>query len=462
MTAQPLVDQPVMKRADPAFYHRLYGIKKPRVTYYAKDFLDYGLMAGLTALVTGALYGFRHPMSFVVYVLCAMAPVVFAVRHGVEWRVPLILRRPQDLLYMFVYKLQNMRPWYFVAPSMLLLENLVIAATPGLPHQVEWMRRLALVTFYGHLLLISGYRTVILVDHLRKRELVREVLMQTPWKRVINEKTSMVFEVLHAYFTGLLTHIALIGPWYFVLTHVRFSLIFLLPVAFLNYKHYWRWLSRTHNSWFYRDHWLGHNSELEFVYLHGSHHDVIPSALIATGNGFLEGVLRHVVGVPDPFYNPIGAALVYTLEIKSDMDLHQYIPGIYPRFRRLIAEANQHSTHHYGVLEPYGLANNLDAPGVSEAVRKPFSGLSPLLTKAIVLDEELTGFKWDNPTHRLVLRLFAKYQRPAASTVSSTVNPSAESGHEQNTVARPHDPVPDEVVSSGLVPEPSPMHQSGS
>src|SRR5947209_15059815 len=130
-----------MTRADPAIYHKLYGIKKPRVTYYPKDFPDYVLMVVLTALVTGALYGFRHPISLIAYVLCAMAPVVFIVRHGVELRVPLILRRPQDVLYMFVYKLQNMRLSYFVALGVLLLENLVIALTPGLPHKVEWMSR---------------------------------------------------------------------------------------------------------------------------------------------------------------------------------------------------------------------------------------------------------------------------------------------------------------------------------
>jgi hypothetical protein len=420
-----------MRPADPAFYHKLYGVKKPRVTYYAKDFLDYVLMIGLIALVTGALYGFRHPMALVAYVLCAMAPVVFIVRHGVELRVPLILRRPQDLLYMFVYKLQNMRPAYFVALGVLLLENLVIAATPGLPHKVEWMSRLALVLFYTHFISFSIYRTIILADHLRKKELVREVLMQTPWKRVITEKTKIVVEIVHAYATtGLLTHIALIGPWYFVITHARFSLLFLLPVAVINFKLYLRWVGSTYNLWFYRDHWLGHNSELEFVYLHGTHHDAIPSALIASGGiGCLEGVLRQSIGAPLSFFNPIAAYMVYGFEVKSDMDLHQYIPGIFPRFLRVAAEANQHSTHHYGRLEPYGLATNIEAPTVSEELRKKYGsqGLAEGMTKSIYLDEELTGFEWDNPTHRETLRLIAKYQPAAPSAVSPMVDAAAES-----------------------------------
>jgi hypothetical protein len=417
-----------MRPTDPAIYHKLYGIRKPRATYYAKDFLDYGIMLALTALVTGALYGFVHPMALLGYGLCAMALVMFIVRHGVELRVPLILRRPQDLLYMLVYKVQNLRALYFVGLGVLLLENLAIIATPGLPHKVEWMRQLALVVFYLHFIGFSIYRTIILVDHLRKRELVREVLMQTPWKRVITQKTKIVVEIVHAYGTGLLTHIVLIAPWYFVSTHVQFSLIFLLPVGVINFMNYLYWMGMTHNSWFYRDHWLGHNSELEFVYLHGSHHDAIPTAMIAvSGNGFLEGVLRHSIGVSAPFYNPIGATLVYGFEVKSDMDLHQYVPGVFPQFQRVAVETNQHSTHHYGRLEPYGLAMNIDAPGVSEAVRKQFETLAPRVKHSIRLDEKLTGFEWDNATHRQTLKLYAKYQPDPAPAVPSTADASAES-----------------------------------
>jgi hypothetical protein len=417
-----------MSPADPAVYHKLYGIRKPRVTYYAKDFLDYVLMLALTALVTGALYGFGHPMSLLADGLCVMALVMFAVRHGAELRVPLILRRPQDVLFTFVHKLQNMRALYFAAICVLLLENLAIAATPGLPHQVEWMRRLALVLFFLHFIGLSVYRTVILADHLRKKELVREVLMQTPWKRVITGKTKIVVEIVHAYGTGLLTHIVLIAPWYFVITHVRFSLILLVPVAVINFKMNMHWMGSTYNSWFYRDHWLGHNSELEFVYLHGPHHDAIPSAMIAvSGNGFLEGILRHSIGVPAPFFNPIGASLVYGLEVKTDMDLHQYIPGVFPRFQRLAVETNQHSTHHYGRLEPYSIAMKGDAPGMSAGVRKQVRGVVSGLRTSIRLDEELSGFEWDNAIHRQTQRLYAKYQPDAPSAVLSAVDAPAES-----------------------------------
>ena len=95
----------------------------------------------------------------------------------------------------------------------------------------------------------------------------------------------------------------------------------------------------------------------------------------------------------------------------------------------MAAEANQHSTHHYGRLEPYGLATNIEAPSVSERIRKQLSGkpLPPKLVKSIYLDEELNGFEWDNPTFRHTLNLIAKYQPAPASTVPSTVDASAES-----------------------------------
>jgi hypothetical protein len=417
-----------MRPADPAIYHKLYGTRKPRATYYAKDFLDYVLMLVLTALVTGALYGFGHPMALAADVLCAVALVTFAVRHGVELRVPLLLRRPQDVLYMLVYKVQNLRALYFIGLGVLLLENLVIALTPGLPHKVEWMAGLAMVLFYIHFAGISIYRTVILADHLRKKELVREVLMQTPWKRVITQKTNIVLEIFHAYGTGLLTHVVMIAPWYFVITHARFSLIFLVPVAVINVMTYMNWMGRTHNSWFYRDHWVGHNSELEFVYLHGSHHDAIPSAMIAvSGNGLLEGIFRHSLGTGACFYNPLGASLVYGFEVKSDIDLHQFIPGVFPQIPRGIVQTTQHSTHHYGRLEPYGLAMNIDAPGVSEAVRKQLAPLSPRMKHSVRLEEKLTGFEWDNAIYRQTLSLYAKYQPDAEPVVPSTADASAES-----------------------------------
>lgn len=414
-----------MKKTRAAF-HNLYGIRKTRVTYQRRDFLDYVVMIVLTAGVVAVSYGPWHPMSLAALFLCLFMIAAFAVRHGIELAMPVMFRRPQDLLYMLLYKLQNLTPAYFVALGVLVLENFLIAATPALPHRVELMQTVALALFWAHFLAITAFRTFSLVDHLRKKELVREVLMQTPWKRTINEKTNIELEIVHAYGTGLLTHIVLIAPWYLVIEYARFSLIFLPVVVAVNaVVHLW-WLKEI-NAWFYREHWLGHNSELEFVLLHGTHHDAIPSGLIAVaGNGFLEGYFRNTIGFPVPFYNPVMSCVAYTFEIKNDIQLHQYIPGIYPRMARQTLEIGQHSTHHFGRLEPYSFALKLDRPDVSEKYKKAYGRLPDELMNSLKLDEELTGFQWDNPTHRNTLRLWDKYHRRPVPEIAVPVAGSAD------------------------------------
>src|SRR5215475_15534050 len=320
-----------MREKNSAFFHKLHGIRRARIGYHKRDFLDYILMIALSALAASLSYGVGHIMTIVGLALCAFTLAAFIVRHGVKFRVPVILKRPQDVLYMLAYKLQNLKPMYFIALGLLLLENVLIAATPNLPHHVELMRTIAFYLFYTHFISITAYRTAILVAHLAKKELVREVLMQTPWKRTINEKTNITLEIAHAYCTGLLTHIILIAPWYLVITHASFSVIFLPVVCLINVIVQLKW-TKALNAWFYRDHWLGHNSELEFIYLHGTHHDAIPSGMIAVaGNGFLEGFMRFTVGMPTAFYNPVISFLFYTVEIKHDIKRHQYIPGVFPR-----------------------------------------------------------------------------------------------------------------------------------
>jgi hypothetical protein len=400
-----------MKENNLAFFHKLYGIRRARIGYQKRDFLDYILMIALSALAVGLSYGVDRVMSIVGLALCVLMLPTFIARHGVEFRVPLILKRPQDVLYMLVYKLQNLRPMYFITLGLLLLENVLIAATPNLPHHVELMRTIAFYLFYTHFISITIYRTAILVAHLAKKELVREVLMQTPWKRIINEKTNITLEIAHAYCTGALTHIILIAPWYLVISYFNFSMVFLPLVCVINVIVHWKWIKAL-NAWFYRDHWLGHNSEFEFIYLHGPHHDAIPSGMIAVAeNGYLEGFLRFTVGAPATFYNPVISFVVYTLEIKSDIDVHQYIPGVFPRMPRKWMEIAQHSTHHYGMLAPYSMGMKLDRPGVSEALKKSNGRYPGEFTNSIRLDEELTGFQWDNPIQRRILSLYDRYQK---------------------------------------------------
>lgn len=396
-------------KPDVAAFHALYGTRQPRAVYYKRDFADYVLMLALSALVIGVTYGTRHVFSVAGFALCALALVMFLTRHGFELNVPLLLRRPQDVLWMFVYKVRNLSAPYLVAVAVLLLENVAIAATPRLPHHVELVRTVALWLFYVHFLAITVFRTIILIDHLRKKELVRDVLMQTTWKRMVAGRTAISREIVHAYCTGLLAHIILIAPWYLVIRYSSFSVIFLPVVCAINVFVHIRWM-KTINAWFYRDHWLGHNSELEFLWLHGSHHDAIPSAMIAVAeNGLLEGFLRLSMGTPVTFYNPLMSFLIMTAEIKMDMEAHQYIPGVYPRLPMKVMEVSQHSTHHYGSIEPYSFGIKVDQPGREAEFRHLFAGLPDELKNSAKLDEALTGFVWENPTHKRIMSLYQKY-----------------------------------------------------
>ncbi|HXH37715.1 MAG TPA: hypothetical protein VNN08_03730 [Thermoanaerobaculia bacterium] len=400
-------------------FHRLYGIRKPRTCYYRRDFVDYMLMILATALVAGFSFGFRHWMALASYGLCAFMVPAFIARHGVELRIPLILRRPQDLLYMIVYKLLNLKPQWFIAAGLLLLENVLIAATPKLPHHVDWMRSWALWLFYAHFAGITLYRTRILIDHLAKKEMVRDILMQTPWKRTINRRTNITLEIVHAYVTGLLTHILFLAGWYVVLTHVRYSLLFVPAVCAIDVVIELKWYG-TLNRWFYREHWVGHNSEVEFLYLHGNHHDAIPSGMIAVSeHGMLEGFCRSLIGPPVSYYHPLAAAFFISHLIWYDMLTHQYIPGVYPRLSTAVVKSTQHSTHHFGQLAPYGLASK-SAVAEGKATNWRARLMPREMANAIELDEELTGFQWDNPTFRNTVSLWDRYGERKATPDAET------------------------------------------
>lgn len=390
-------------------YHKLYGKSVNRLVYRSDDFLDYTLMSVMVVALGAWVFGIDHPLTYIVAALSLWMVIAFTIRHGVSLRVPTLFRRPQEAVYMVLYKLQNMRLAYFIAAALIAAENLAIWLTPDWPHHTDFMRKLGLGLFYAHLALLTVYRTVILVDHLRKRAHVRAFLNETSWRAALRRQPSIVLEILHAYFTGVLTHIMLLAPWYFALTHFQYSVLFLpLTIPLGIYVHS-RFLQVV-NLWFYRDHWVAHHSEFEFLYLHGPHHDAIPSGLIGvSGNGVLEGVMRHTVGGPGIFYSPVVDFLLHSFDVKVDIDGHQYIPGVYPNVPKSIQMINQHSSHHFGKLEPYGLALKLDQPDVPEDIKKRAKMFTEEQQNSIRLDVKLNNFQWDNQRYLQYLALYDKY-----------------------------------------------------
>jgi hypothetical protein len=81
---------------------------------------------------------------------------------------------------------------------------------------------------------------------------------------------------------------------------------------------------------------------------------------------------------------------------------------VYPKLSREFLSVIQHSLHHYGRLEPYGFAINLDQP-ISDELKKRTSVLPDELKYSIRLDEQLNGYEWDSPRFRWFLDLVNKY-----------------------------------------------------
>jgi len=399
--------------ADPEFFHRLYGRKKTRILYKKEDFLDYVLMSAISGLLVYLCFGASNVITPISIVLLGLMVIAFPLRHGFGLQAPLLLRRPQELIYMVIYKVQNIRAPLIAAAAVLLLENYVIYLTPEWPHYTQVMHKIVMWAFYIHLIGVTLFRTVVLLDHLRKKDLVRQVLMETAWNGHISRQRSIVLEILHAYVTGLLSHIVLLAPWYLVISFASFSAILLPVVLVVNFIVY-QWYLKSFASWYYRDHWLGHHSELEFLYLHGPHHDALPSGLIGvSGNGYLEGFVRQSVGVPTSMFSPIMAAALHTFEVIGDIMYHQYIPGVFPSNKnsRKIHEMLQHSVHHMLRLEPYGLAFKFIPPEPEPGKQARRGAIPPALANAVQFDEQLTGYKWDNPYIKRFLELFDKYQK---------------------------------------------------
>ncbi|MBQ4813826.1 hypothetical protein A7985_22635 [Pseudoalteromonas luteoviolacea] len=389
--------------------HQLKGEKKVRVAYQKKDFLDYSIMSLICAVLCGYVYGWSSIVALIGYGLCVFMVVSFALRLGVKVVVPLIIRKPSELFYMFANRIKGINAMVYCGFGLLVLENVVIALTPDWPHMTETSRKVAIYLFYIHFSVITVFRTVIFVDHIRKRDKVQNFLMETAWKRRVSTKFKLNLELVHGYFTGVFTHIVTLAPWYFIITHFNFSILFLPLVCYLNLK-----IAKRVNEYssyeFYREHWLCHNREFDFVYLHGPHHDAIPSGMIAVGgNGHLEGILRLTIGYPDVYYNPLIVFYQKSLAIIFDIKSHQYIPGVFPVLGKEANHVLQHSIHHMGKLEPYSLAVKIDQPDVSERVKRMAKNSPYSLRNSIFLDEKLNNYKWENSNYRRYISLYDKY-----------------------------------------------------
>ena len=213
---------------------------------------------------------------------------------------------------------------------------------------------------------ITTFRVIILIAHLLRASLVREVLEHSPQKKTVGG-VSIHHHILHAFITGMLGHLSLIAPCvlFFMLTDptiLREALLlggFLVWTAIAFPLRKRKILTRPgiiNNRLFYQNHTTAHVSRFYFTVFHGHHHDAIPSAVIGSGaeTGFMENIDRGIIWFD--FLNSVVAVQVkWAVNISYDMMAHQYIPGIFPFAKGNITGLVHHLAHHYGSALPLGI-----------------------------------------------------------------------------------------------------------
>ena len=412
-----------MNQPSKSRFHFLLGKQKARIQYKNRDFLDYLILLAVSFLAFQFIFGSERAIPSWVQVasqgilylgqgLLVFLAISFIIRHGVRINVPYLLKRPQDLVFSLVHKVMNIRYPWILAVLLLTAENLLILGTPDWPHYTQYMKQGAFALFFTHLGVVTIYRSIIGIHHCIHHKHVRQVLQETNYKRFVPTPGLTIHEIVHGYVTGLVTHLMTLAPWFLIISLFDFSLVLMPATVILGFIIESRFMMKM-NEWFYRDHWLGHHSEFDFLYLHGNHHDALPSGVMAvSGNGMLEGLLRYGVGFPHAYYNPLVAFFFQTFTVMSDINSHQYIPGLFPKLPTSdeMRIHGHHAVHHFGWLEPYGLGAHLpEDPNQEKTAPKQESKYVEILANSIRLDEQLNGYNRDNPVFKKYLKLVDKY-----------------------------------------------------
>ncbi|CAD7924959.1 unnamed protein product [Amoebophrya sp. A120] len=406
---------------------------KPKMVYDKRDFYDYVIMLALSIGSCVAVYGVQHVLTKIVFHSSWFLLFVFATRHGtcglLDWlkQRPAIFS-PRVWLHWAMYKTENMRPSYcyqiavFAGDIVLLRVLRTYVFTKSYPSEGDddemfsslfstpWsyyaFYGLTFGLFYLSFAVATVLRTVSLLDHLYQHNHVFKFLQQTGWRKTLRflpEKLNLpdvcdhFVGLLHAFVTGVWTHVVTVIPYYLVLCAYWTALCSpaaptgsstgneasgtsstssdqLLPHPGLVLTAVLSWLLRfliieqrllqmfeqnDLNDWYIRDHWLGHFSKIGFSYMHGPHHDCLPVGFIAVAdNGPLEGMVRHFFGHFDSFCCPPFACFRWTKTIIRDIVGHQYVPGVLPWSFSVVDYGVHHVEHHY--LSMYPLGNGIE------------------------------------------------------------------------------------------------------
>jgi hypothetical protein len=219
---------------------------------------------------------------------------------------------------------------------------------------------------WGLFLVVTLFRVIILIAHLLRASVVREVMERSPQKKMI-AVLSIHNHIFQAFVTGMVAHLCLVAPCVLVFTWTKPSNLreALLIAGYV----LWRVIAtplRTRkilakpgviaNRLVYQNHSLAHQSRFYFTIFHGHHHDAIPSALLgsAAGTGFFENADRGLIWL-DPLNSIVIVQLEWAYMIAFDMVVHQYIPGVFPFAKTTVMGTSHHVAHHFGSALPLGI-----------------------------------------------------------------------------------------------------------
>ena len=209
---------------------------------------------------------------------------------------------------------------------------------------------IAACQFCSSLAVPTAIRTVSLFSHLKSQAHVKAVLLRTQWAKEIKQGVPFPAYILEAYLVGFATSCLQLLPMYFYRKFLNQTLalfgVELVQIACR--REYRSLISHLHS---YNQHKLDHTPP-GFVYIHGTHHNVLPCAINSCNEaGLLEAFLNELCMSRTYSFPPL---MVYenTALIVKNMLVHAHIPGVFPYSQYVFRNNNRHIEHHMFNLRP--------------------------------------------------------------------------------------------------------------
>ena len=343
------------------------------MVYRAEDFPLYLLSLAIPGVLIALALPYRFEQVLLIASLAYLA-AFFVIRHGAKFDRHVfydvfegVTRYPGMLARNWMTARDAVIPIVVVFGLALATEAVLRPALAGTrwlkPFPWQWV-------IWTPFLIITLFRATILIAHLLRASVVREVLERSTQKKTI-AVMPMHQHILQAFITGMVAHLSVVAPCvlFFQWTNPSYLREALLIAGFL------LWTAISHPlikrkiiaplyvlafDLVYRNHTIAHRSRFFFTVFHGHHHDAIPSSLIgsASGTGFLENVDRGLCWL-DFLRSAVVMQFLWGQSIVVDMLFHQYIPGVFPFAKVAVRSRVHHVAHHYGTALPIGLMFHL-------------------------------------------------------------------------------------------------------